>query len=116
MGTKTTLAKLEYSGNFSGYFLLFMPEELALLLAASFLGRVEDNVSHEHVIETKKEIINMIAGNTFTIFDDQNVFDLGIPQIVESNIITKVTDCNKEIIIKTNTLENCLYVKLAIVP
>lgn len=79
---KVLITKLEFSGPVSGAFLFFMPNDLGLSLAASFMGEDEGSVSKENVSETVKEIINMIAGNTFGIWDDQAVIDLSIPELI----------------------------------
>ncbi len=76
------VTKLSFTGPLSGVFFFFMPNGLGLSLASNFLGEEEKDVFQEHVADTVKEIINMIAGNTFGIWDDQAVFDLGIPELV----------------------------------
>ena len=49
----------------------------------------------------------MIAGNTFSIYDDQAVFDLGIPEMVfPDKDVPGVSASNKDIIIAFTTLDN----------
>jgi CheY-specific phosphatase CheX len=82
-GTGKLLAtKLNFHGPFSGSFFFFIPEELTLSLTASFLGEEEAKVTGSDVTGMVKEIVNMIAGNTFSILDDKAVFDLNIPEIL----------------------------------
>lgn len=74
--------RLRFSGPFAGYFLFFIPRALSLSLAADFLGKDEGGISQDHVTGTVKEIINMIAGSTFSNYDDSEVFRLDLPELV----------------------------------
>ena len=99
--------KLSFRGPFSGYFLFFIPGDLALSLTAGFLGEDEESVSQDHVTETLKEILNMIAGSTFSAFDDQAVFDLGIPELINfDDMIRENSKSEEEIFISINTMES----------
>ncbi len=55
------ITKLDFKGKVSGSFVLYMPRSLARALTADFLGEAEEEVSEDLVVETAKEIINMIA-------------------------------------------------------
>jgi len=106
-------SRLNFSGPISGYFLLYIPAGLAHSLAASFMGIDEESISHDHVTDTVKEIINMIAGNTFGIFDDQTVFDLGIPELINVDDLKDGDSKSEEdIFIAINTLENRLGLRM----
>ena len=78
----TFTVKLEFSGPLKGYFFLSMPKDMAAYVTANFLGKREDHVSGDDVKGTVKEIINMTAGNTFSTYNDQAVFNLGAPEVV----------------------------------
>ena len=96
------VTRLSFTGPVSGMFFFFMPKSLGLSLAASFMGENETAVSQEHVADTVKEIINMIAGNAFGIWDDQAIFDLGIPETVsfgeaEKDILRQPKKCLSEL-------------------
>ena len=106
------LVKVDFSGVFSGSFLLLIPDDLALFLTASFLGNIEEKVLPAHISETKKEMVNMIAGNTFTHFDDQLEFDLGIPEIIKARDMKKPAANGDEVIYQSHTLEKFLFVKV----
>jgi len=108
------LVEVGFSGMFSGTFLLVIPDDLAMFLTASFLGSIEKKVLPVHISETKKELANMIAGNTFTHFNDQVEFDLGIPEIVYASDALNRSGHGEEIIYKSNTLENYLYIRVAL--
>lgn len=100
-------SRLGFSGLFSGNFLFFAPEGLARTMTANFMGTDKSKISQDTITETVKEIINMIAGNTFSIYDDQAVFDLGIPEMVfPDNDMTGVSASNKDIFIAFTTLDN----------
>jgi CheY-specific phosphatase CheX len=112
-GSRILVTRLNFKGPFSGYFHFFIPEDLMRSLAASFLGEDEGSVSKAHVTETVKEIANMIAGNTFSLFDDQKIFDLGIPEMVDFGAVAKGhLGPEDEIFIAINTVDNCLAVQL----
>ena len=105
--------KLNFTGPFAGYFLFFVPKELALSLTASFLGKEEEGLSQDHVGETVKEIMNMTAGNAFSILDDQAVFDLAIPQLVGPDEVEGTKGNADEVVfVGINTLENSLGLKM----
>jgi CheY-specific phosphatase CheX len=73
-------AGLEFSGPFKGRFALLIPGRLAGELAADFMGVDREGVPREQVEQTVKEILNMIAGSTFSALDENAVFQLGIPE------------------------------------
>jgi len=106
------LGQVEFSGIFSGSFLLLIPDDLALFLAASFLGSIEEEVLPTHISETKKEIVNMIAGNTLATFNDRVVFDLGIPEIVCAGDVLKKSGNTDETIYQSHTLDKFLFIRV----
>lgn len=106
------LVEVEFNGVFSGSFVLLIPDDLALFLAASFLGRIEEKVLPAHISETKKEIVNMIAGNTLANFNDQVVFDLGIPEIVNAADVRNKSANEEEVIYQSHTLDKFLFVRV----
>ena len=108
------LVEVGFSGMFSGTFLLVIPDDLALFLTASFLGSIEERVLPAHVLETKKEMANMIAGNTFTHFNDQVEFDLGIPEIVCARDALNGAGRGEEIVYQSHTLEKSLFIRVAL--
>lgn len=108
------LVKVEFTGHFSGSFMLLIPDELALFLTASFLGVIEERVLPAHISETKKEIVNMIAGNTLSNFNDQVVFNLGIPKNVCASDVIERSGKKDEVIYQSQTMERCLYIRVLI--
>jgi CheY-specific phosphatase CheX len=108
------LVRIRFSGIYSGAFLLVIPDELALFLTASFLGSIEEQVLPVHILETKKEMTNMIAGNTFTHFNDQIEFDLGIPEVVYAQDVLTRSGREEELVYRIHTLEKSLFVRVTL--
>lgn len=108
------IVEMEFSGMYSGSFLLMIPDDLALFLTASFLGNIEDQVLPMHIRETKKEMTNMIAGNTFAHFNDEIEFDLQIPHILNAEEAFRRSRGSREIIYQSHTLEKFLFVKMTL--
>ena len=107
--------KMSFNGPFPGYMIFYIPKALALSLTASFLGNDEEGVLQDHVIETIKEITNMIAGNTFSTFNDQAVFNLSIPEHVPFNdVIANHSNNEKEILVPVTTLDSNLALQMVI--
>lgn len=84
-------SKIDYSGPLSGMFHFMVPAKILKEMTQTFMGVGEDEVTESHLSGTISEGINMIAGNTFSKFDDQAVFDLGIPEILESSAVSYQT-------------------------
>lgn len=109
------MTKLEFKGPFSGHFIFFIPEEITSSLAAGFLGQDEDRVTMEHRADTVKEIINMIAGNAFSILDDQATFNLDIPELIDgSDPEAALSESQEGIFIPVQTVDSSLGVKLVL--
>ena len=109
------VGKLTFSGPFAGDLLFFIPRKLAVSLTGSFLGEDEASISQDHVTETVKELTNMIAGSTFGNYDDQTVFDLGIPEVVDFDEAKgQGADSGEEIFIPIDTLDDKLALKVVV--
>ena len=112
---KILATRLEFNGPLSGRFIFTVPDQLALSITAGFLGVDQTEATKEHVTETLNEIINMVAGNTFSKFDDQTVFDLGVPEAMSFDEVKATrTDPEKEIFIGIDTLDGWLAFQLLI--
>ena len=109
-----SVTKLDFSGPFSGSFVLFIPEEFAVSLTANFLGKDKEKVSEDNVIETSKEVINMIAGSTFANLDDQAVFDLNIPENILFEQAVHFPGAEDDIFVQIITLDNYFVLKMVI--
>lgn len=103
-----------FNGRFKGSFLLFIPENIIVSLTENFVGEAKVKITEDHLIGTIKEILNMISGSTFSNYDDQAVFNLDIPEIVD---IKNISEASKkpdyeEIFIPIETVGGKLGVKL----
>ena len=102
-------AKLNFSGPLSGYAIFCIPKKSALSITADFMGKDEQEISDDQINETIKEIINMIIGNTFSMYDPDVVFDLGVPELVTFNdFLKELSDSEKRFSMVIETLENYL--------
>ena len=104
---KLISCRLDFGGPFSGYCRFFIPKKLAQSITADFMGNNEGNVSEEQITDTVKETVNMIAGNSFSIYDDLSVFDLGLPEIASfEKTETEVLDSRENIIIAITAIDD----------
>lgn len=102
-------AKLSFSGPLSGYAVFCIPKKSALSITADFMGKDEQEISDDQINGTVKEIINMIIGNTFSMYDPDVVFDLGVPELVGfHDFIKDLSDSEKRFSVVIETLENYL--------
>jgi CheY-specific phosphatase CheX len=83
-GVKHLASRIEFSGPLSGFFVLAIPESILAEMAEMFMGVEPAEVNETHCTGIISEAINMIAGNAFSKLDDQAVFNLGIPQLVDA--------------------------------
>ena len=59
---------------------LFLPKRMASELAASLLGLEPDEIDDEALMDTVRELTNMIAGNFVNRMGEDAGFEMGIPQ------------------------------------
>lgn len=74
--------RLNFKGPASGFFVLAVPQALAMDVSSDFLGVAPAALTESHVTGTIKEMINMLAGNTLSHYDAAPPFDLDIPTTV----------------------------------
>jgi CheY-specific phosphatase CheX len=107
------VSRLDFKGPVSGYFAFSIPKDLALSLTGDLLGCDDEEMSKNNLKETVNEITNMIAGNTFSNYDDQAIFDLGIPESISFSESEKDQPASREdIFIAVNTLDNWLSLRM----
>lgn len=114
---KIIAAKLNFDGPLKGYCIFYIPEKLAVSITADFMGKGKGVISSNQMKETVKEITNMIAGNMFSLFDSEAVFNLGLPELVGLDDFHKVlSGSENKISISIETPEDNLafqvYVKI----
>jgi len=83
-GEKHYVSRIEFSGPLTGAFTLAIPENILSGMTEFFMGMDAKDVTETHLSGTISEAINMIAGNTFSILDDQEVFNLEIPELLDA--------------------------------
>jgi len=107
---------LDFTGRIMGKFLLWVPEDQLRSMAADFMGIAPDSIIDEHTSGTIKEVVNMIVGNTFGIYDDKVEFKLGIPELIKKGNTEKMINekGSEEIFIKVNTSDSFIATKVII--
>ena len=93
---KNDACRITFRGPISGAIKVFMPQKLLKVVTENFLGQDQDSLEASHLQGTLKEIINMIAGNTFSTFDQKAVFELGIPEIIKGDASQAGADAGSE--------------------
>jgi CheY-specific phosphatase CheX len=89
-GEKLFASKIDFMGPLSGSFFLMVPESILSTMTEMFMGMEAGEVTETHLSGTISEAINIIAGNTFSKLDDQAVFNLEIPEFVETASIPSI--------------------------
>ncbi len=113
---KTTVCSLNFKGKFSGYFILFMPEKLLFTITENFMGMEKDEINKDHINGTVKELLNMVAGGTFTNFDDTLDFQLGIPDRIHLDSLPESDQKtgDNEILVVIETTQGYLAIKMVL--
>jgi len=105
---------LNFDGPFSGNTVFCIPKKIALSITADFLGKDEEDVSDDQINGTVKEIINMLTGNTFSIYDPDTVFNL-VPEMVKfDDFLKDLSDSEKRFSVVIETMENYLAFQMNI--
>jgi len=107
---------LKFRGPFSGKFIIFIPEDLLVEMAMDFMGEESENITWQHTEGTIKEVINMVAGNTFGHYDDTIEFNIGIPELIKKEDIKDVYNSDREegLFFRVNTGKREIVLKIAI--
>ena len=109
-------AQLIFHGPFGGNFSVFAPESLAKELAVNLLGLEGEDLDKEQTEATLKELLNMVAGKTFSLYDRQSVFDLGVPDMIKASEFAPMAPDSQEgeITVIVKTVSDKLGFRLAI--
>jgi CheY-specific phosphatase CheX len=100
-------ARLDFEGPFCGYCVFYMPKKFAVSMAADFMGKDAKDISADQTTGTVMEITNMIAGNTFSLYDEEAVFNLKIPELVRPADFKEVfLGYKNDIFVVIDSLEN----------
>jgi CheY-specific phosphatase CheX len=111
---KYLVTRLGFKGPFQGYFLFFTPEKFTPSLTAGFLGEDEQRITEEHRAEMVKEVVNMIAGNTFSILDDKAIFNLDIPEVVDRSAADALPGSKESVYIPIQTVDGFLAIRVVL--
>ncbi len=79
-----SICKLDFTGNLTGHFIIFVPEDLLTSMTADFMGEDKDDITKDFTDGTIKEIVNMVGGNMFAALNNEAEFRLGIPEMIEN--------------------------------
>jgi CheY-specific phosphatase CheX len=71
--------EIGFVGRFKGRLKLYLPSDLARLMASNFMGLEEEEVSESQMADMLNEVCNMICGNLVCDLDRQAVWDLTLP-------------------------------------
>lgn len=103
------ICKLEFKGNFSGHFIIFIPESILITMAEDFMGEDRENINREHSDGIIKEVINMVGGSLFACIDNKSEFKLSIPEIIEdTGILSEIGKNPPEGLILAESIEGYL--------
>lgn len=91
-GEKLFTGKINFRGPLSGSFFLIIPESILSAMTEMFMGMEAGEVTEAHLSGTVLEALNIIAGNTFSKLDDQTVFNLEIPESVETSSLPSIAE------------------------
>lgn len=71
--------EIGFAGKYSGKLRLYLPVEMAQMMASSFMGLEEEKASESQASDMVNELCNMICGNLCSQLDKKTVWDLTIP-------------------------------------
>ncbi len=81
-GSDEIAVRLDFFGPICGCVYLQVPASLAEEISADFMGVDSMQVTPEQMRGTVKEMVNMLTGNTLSVYDPDAVFDISVPEIV----------------------------------
>jgi CheY-specific phosphatase CheX len=114
-GSAAIIAKLGFSGPYSGTFMLQVPAVLGQSVSADFLGIAAPRLSSEQVTGTVLEMVNMLAGGTLSIYDSHALFDLQMPELICTHDVHALTaEAPDGILLRIQTPESRMTFQLII--
>lgn len=97
------LGMIQVNGQINGSIAVSMPNELAITMTGLLLDEDMDDLNDD-VYETIAEMINIIAGSVKTNLSRQEeVFQLGLPQVLELRSQRKMPEDNSRVIVPIET-------------
>ncbi len=76
--------QLKFSGDVNGKFILVATKNQLLEVTENFLGESRESLGQEHLLGTLTEMLNMVCGNALRKLDSKALFELDIPQMIDS--------------------------------
>jgi CheY-specific phosphatase CheX len=103
--------ELDFNGPASGRFQMLVPGSLAHKIASDFLGIDLVKVTRDDINGTVKEMVNMLAGNTLSLYDSELVFDLGVPAMfyADDSGSDEVRECD-QVCLEVRTLHSRMVI------
>ncbi len=107
-----TGCKISFNGPVTGYILLYIPENLLSVMTENFMGIDKSEVTKKYQDGIICEVNNMVAGSIFKKYDNNQVYNLGIPEILPGDKIPDKLFENIEGVLVTETTNGFLIFKL----
>jgi hypothetical protein len=89
---RTFGGQIDFKGPSSGRFFILIPEQALYVMTESLLTVERDKIQERHLGGVIKEVLNMVAGNTFSTYNPDHVYDLGIPERVSAEAVAQALD------------------------
>lgn len=80
-------ARVAFHGAPSGIFHLRISASGARLIAAAFLGKVEDSLGQAETEQVVCELANMVCGSMVSRLESDRSFDLAVPELVPAGAL-----------------------------
>jgi hypothetical protein len=71
-------SEIHFTGLYSGFLRLFIPDDLSKVLTMNFMG-FEEEVTEPQIEDMAGELTNMVCGNLFSFLDKTSVYTLSSP-------------------------------------
>ncbi len=105
---------IEFRGKYSGQLRLYLPSELATMMASNFMGLEEGGASESQTIDMVNELCNMVCGNLFSQLDRKAVWNLTLPRTQSISYKAMEGEIASESVIALDLIAEGFGVKLVI--
>ncbi len=111
---KITGCKISFNGPITGHILLYIPEDLLVVMTKNFMGIDRNEITEKYKNGIISEVNNMVAGSIFKKYDNSQIYNLGIPEILDGDKVPDNFFEKSEDIIITETTDGFLVFKLVL--
>lgn len=87
---RTFGGQIDFKGFSSGRCFILIPEQALYVMTKSLLALEPDKIQERHLGGVIKEVLNMVAGNTFSTYNPDHVYELGIPKRVSPETVVRL--------------------------